>query len=85
MHAVGARRRDHQVNVVWHQAVRMDLQPESPGVCVEQAPIRFSVPLRKKDAFAVVAALRNVVWKAWKNNSSLSWHRWKLAGTSPRR
>lgn len=63
----------------------MDLQPESPGVRVEQAPIRFGVPLRKEDAFAVVAALRDVVWKAWKNDASLSWHRWKVAGTLPRR
>ncbi len=63
----------------------MDLETESPRVCVEQAPIRFSVPLPEKDAFAVVAALRDVVWNAWKDDSSLSRHVWKVAGTSPRR
>ena len=63
----------------------MNLETESSGVCVEQAPIRFSVPLAEKDAFAVVAALRDVVWKAWKDDSSLSRHGWKVAGTSSRR
>ena len=51
---------------------------------MEEAQIRFSVPLSQKNAFAMIAALRDVVRNVREYDPVLSRHGWKVAGT-PRR
>ncbi len=74
MHAVHARRHDHKVNMIRHQAIREDPNPVTSGIGVQQAEIRLGIPIPAEDAFAMIATLRDVVWHAGEHDSGTSWH-----------
>ena len=67
-------RNSNQMDMIRHQAVRVDSDIVAPAVPRQEFEVEFVVGLREKDLLSVVSPLRNVVSNFSKDSSRAPWH-----------
>lgn len=78
--AVLVIRRDNQMHMVQHQALRPDLRPGFPDRCAQQIEVGLMVAVVEKHLAAPVATLRDMMWQAGSNKAGDARHGAMLRG-----
>jgi hypothetical protein len=71
------------MNVIRHEAVRHDLNRLCRRLFAKQSQVAFPVAGAEKHGLAVIAALGNVVWDAWEDDSCVPRHAATLIDRRP--